>query len=162
MRLWLQKLPHINYAFYFLMRGDECLYVGKSINLRNRWSANEKLSEVESSEGLHLAWQPTPESNLDAIERKMIVALKPKYNYNLVPRPPVSRDNREGGGEDSAMRDLITQAEAAELMRRSLSAVNDLVRRGRLRSVEMFGRRLVYRAEVEAFQRDARGRKTSN
>ena len=52
--------------------------------------------------------------------------------------------------------DLITQSEAAELLGKSLPAVNDLVRRGRLRSVEKFGRRLVFRSEVKALE-DQRG-----
>lgn len=56
--------------------------------------------------------------------------------------------------------DLITQSEAAEILGKSLAAVNDLVRRGRLQSEEKFGRRLVYRSEVENFQRDPRGRKS--
>ena len=55
---------------------------------------------------------------------------------------------------------LITQADAAQLMGRSLNAVNNLVRRGRLRSERRFGRTLVYRADVLAFERDPRGRKS--
>jgi hypothetical protein len=51
--------------------------------------------------------------------------------------------------EDS---DLITQKDAAELRGVSVASINDLVRRGRLRSIERFGRRLVYRSEVAAFE----------
>jgi hypothetical protein len=47
--------------------------------------------------------------------------------------------------------DLITQSEAATLRGVSLASINDLVRRGRLRSVEQFGKRLVYRADVLSF-----------
>lgn len=54
--------------------------------------------------------------------------------------------------------DLITQSEAADLSGRSVSAINELVRRGRLRSVEKFGKRLVYRSEVEAFEPSKGGR----
>ncbi|MFL6283547.1 MAG: helix-turn-helix domain-containing protein [Pyrinomonadaceae bacterium] len=52
--------------------------------------------------------------------------------------------------------DLITIREAAELRKVSVSAIGDLVRRGRLNSVQKFGRRLVSRSEVKAFE-DARG-----
>jgi excisionase family DNA binding protein len=52
--------------------------------------------------------------------------------------------------------DLITIREAAELRGVSVSAIGDLVRRGRLSSVEKFGRRLLSRREVESFE-DARG-----
>jgi hypothetical protein len=47
--------------------------------------------------------------------------------------------------------DLITQSEAATLRGVSLASINDLVRRGRLRSVEQFGKRLVYRTDVLSF-----------
>ncbi len=47
---------------------------------------------------------------------------------------------------------LITQAEAAEIRGVSVAAINDLVRRGRIRSEEKYGKVLVYRSEVEGFQ----------
>jgi len=61
-------------------------------------------------------------------------------------------------GEDVG--DLITIAEAARLRGVSRSAISELVRRGRLRSIEMFGRVLVYRSEVESFQKQKPGPKT--
>lgn len=49
--------------------------------------------------------------------------------------------------------DLITLSEAAEIRgNKDVSAISHLVRRGRLRSVERFGKTLVYRSEVEAFE----------
>ena len=52
--------------------------------------------------------------------------------------------------------DLITLQEAAEIRGRSTAALSELVRRGRLRSFKKFGRVLVSRREVEAFE-DSRG-----
>ena len=52
--------------------------------------------------------------------------------------------------------DLITLQEAALIRGRTTAALSELVRRGRLRSYEMFGRKLVSRREVEAFE-DSRG-----
>lgn len=54
--------------------------------------------------------------------------------------------------------DLITQAEAAVLSGRTIPAINELVRRGRIRSFEMYGKRLVSKAEVLAFEPDKGGR----
>lgn len=54
--------------------------------------------------------------------------------------------------------DLITQAEAAELSGRSIPAINELVRRGRIQSFELYGKRLVSKAEVLAFEPDKGGR----
>jgi hypothetical protein len=57
---------------------------------------------------------------------------------------------------------LISQAKAAEMCGVTRAAINDLVRRGRLRSLEVEGRDLVYLEEVVVFsrehdKRDARG-----
>jgi len=58
--------------------------------------------------------------------------------------------------------DLITQTEAAQLRDVSVAAISALVQRGRLRSVERFGKLLVYRSEVLAFEREKPGRKRKN
>ena len=50
------------------------------------------------------------------------------------------------------VKDLMTQADAAELRGVSRAAITDLVKRGRLNTVEMFGKRLVFRSEVVAFE----------
>jgi hypothetical protein len=47
--------------------------------------------------------------------------------------------------------ELITQTEAAALRRMSLAAVNEHVRNGRWRSELKYGKRLVYREDVVAF-----------
>ena len=51
---------------------------------------------------------------------------------------------------------LISQAKAAEMCGMTRAAIYDLVRRGRLRSVELEGRDLVYLEEIEAFAREHR------
>ncbi len=53
--------------------------------------------------------------------------------------------------------DLITQAEAARLRGVSRTAISELIERGRLRSVSIAGRLLVYRSEVLAFERKPGG-----
>ncbi len=54
--------------------------------------------------------------------------------------------------------ELITQSDAARLTGKSLAAINMLVQRGTLRHVEKFGRRLVYRSEVEKLKQAAKGK----
>jgi DNA-directed RNA polymerase specialized sigma24 family protein len=63
--------------------------------------------------------------------------------------------------EANEMDDLITQTEAARMRGISLPSINELVRRGRLRSKEVFGKKLVYRSEVESFEKEKPGPKTS-
>ncbi len=48
--------------------------------------------------------------------------------------------------------ELITQTEAAELRGMSLAAINEHVRSGRFRSEIKYGKRLVYKADVIAFE----------
>lgn len=55
---------------------------------------------------------------------------------------------------------LITQAEAAELRGVTLASINELIQRERLNVVEMFGRKLLNRAEVEGFTKLKTGPKT--
>jgi excisionase family DNA binding protein len=64
--------------------------------------------------------------------------------------------------EADEMDDLITQTEAAKLRGISLPSINELVRRGRLRSKEVFGKNLVYRSEVLAFKKEKPGPKTAS
>jgi excisionase family DNA binding protein len=61
--------------------------------------------------------------------------------------------------ETDAMKDLISQAEAARLRGVTRAAIRDLIRRGRIRSVTLGGRDLVYRSEIEAFEKEKPGPK---
>jgi excisionase family DNA binding protein len=60
--------------------------------------------------------------------------------------------------EESEMSDLISQAEAARLRGVTRAAIQDLVRRGRIRSVNVGGRALVYRSEIEDYEPGEPGR----
>ena len=51
---------------------------------------------------------------------------------------------------------LISQAKAAEMCGMTRAAIQELVRRRRFRSVEVEGREMVYRKEVEAFEKEER------
>lgn len=54
--------------------------------------------------------------------------------------------------------DLISQAEAAEIRGVTRASINELVKRGRLRSVGIAGRTFLYRSEVESFEPQPGGR----
>ncbi len=60
--------------------------------------------------------------------------------------------------ESSDMADLISQAEAARLRGVTRAAIQDLVRRGRIRSVNVGGRALVYRSEIVNYEQGEAGR----
>jgi len=63
--------------------------------------------------------------------------------------------------ESNDMTDLISQAEAARLRGVTRAAIQDLVRRGRIRSVSVGGRSLVYRSEIVNYEQGAPGRPKS-
>jgi excisionase family DNA binding protein len=62
--------------------------------------------------------------------------------------------------DESEMNDLISQAEAARIRGVTRAAIRDLIRRERLRSVEVGGRELVYRSDVDSFEKEKPGPKT--
>ncbi len=51
---------------------------------------------------------------------------------------------------------LISQAKAAEMCGVTRAEIHDFVRRGRLRSLTVEGRDMVYLKEVEVFERERR------
>jgi excisionase family DNA binding protein len=60
--------------------------------------------------------------------------------------------------ETNDMADLISQAEAARLRGVTRAAIQDLVRRGRIRAVNVGGRSLVYRSEIVNYEQGEPGR----
>ncbi len=54
-------------------------------------------------------------------------------------------------------RELITVAEAARIRGSTANAIRDLIRRGRLRSTNYYGRVLVYLDEVVKFEKRSPG-----
>jgi len=54
--------------------------------------------------------------------------------------------------------DLISQAEAARIRGVTRAAIADLIKRGKLKSVDLAGRQLVYRSEIEAYEPGEPGR----
>lgn len=64
--------------------------------------------------------------------------------------------------ETENMSDFVTVTEAAQLRGVSRAAIHELVQRGRLRSKKVFGRVLLYREEVETFERVKPGPKPND
>jgi excisionase family DNA binding protein len=60
---------------------------------------------------------------------------------------------------ESLMEQFVTVSEAAELRGVSRASIHALIKRERLRAVEIFGRVLLYRREVEGFEKEKPGPK---
>lgn len=56
------------------------------------------------------------------------------------------------------MSDLISQAEAARIRGVTRAAIADLIKRGKLRSVNVAGRALVYRSDIINYEQGEPGR----
>jgi excisionase family DNA binding protein len=68
---------------------------------------------------------------------------------------------RKSEENQNELGDLMTVSEAAKVRGVTRQAIHALIERGRLRSVNMFGRVLLYRSELEAFEKEAPGPKKS-
>lgn len=66
---------------------------------------------------------------------------------------------KKSGNKQDELGELITVSEAAKVRGVTRQAIHALIERGRLRSVAMFGRVLLYRNDVEAFAKDPPGPK---
>lgn len=69
----------------------------------------------------------------------------------IMPKKPESNQDQ--------LSELVTVSEAAKVRNVTRQAIHALIERGRLRSVNMFGRVLLYRSEVEAFEKETPGPK---
>lgn len=65
---------------------------------------------------------------------------------------------KKGEQELNNMADLISQAEAARLRGVTRAAIQDLIRRERIRAVNVGGRALVYRSEIVNYEQGEPGR----
>ena len=65
---------------------------------------------------------------------------------------------KPAGNDKFEMSDLISQAEAARLRGVTRAAISDLIKRDKLRSVNVAGRALVYRSEILNYEQGEPGR----
>ena len=66
--------------------------------------------------------------------------------------------NKSKQADTEKMSNLISQTEAAALRGVTRSAIHRLIKRGRLRTVEIGGHVFVYRDEIKAFEPEKGGR----
>ncbi|MBD2303209.1 GIY-YIG nuclease family protein [Nostoc sp. FACHB-190] len=71
-------------AIYFVLDGDYVLYVGKTNNLQQRWTAHQVLNRVSgSNKHLSIAWLKCDDAGiLSSLEKQLIESLRPEWNIN--------------------------------------------------------------------------------
>jgi hypothetical protein len=80
------QLPKCS-AVYFILDGANVLYIGKSVNLSQRWLAHHRLKQVEKIACYpRIAWMEVGDSDLLAdIERALIQHFEPALNNQVIP-----------------------------------------------------------------------------
>lgn len=74
-------VPDIS-AVYFVMKGDEVLYVGSTNSMRQRWKwdLHHKLEKFEQAGADRITWYACPEEDIRYFEDNMIRHLGPALN----------------------------------------------------------------------------------
>jgi excinuclease UvrABC nuclease subunit len=74
------RLPKCS-AIYFVMRGEHVLYIGKTINLAQRWVAHHRWGQVAKLDAIKIAWLECNDENLLAqTEVALIKLFAPELN----------------------------------------------------------------------------------
>lgn len=136
-------LPPIPAIYFALSDTGEVLYVGQSTDVRRRWKEHER----HGPEMVKIAWLPCTPRRLTALERAIILALRPRLNIQWRRQPPLDLSD----GKEKA---LVTTTQAAELLGVSRVAVSVALKQGRI-SGTMIGRDwAIEREEVERYLRE--------
>lgn len=66
-------------SIYFVLEGKEVVYIGRSVNLNNRWRQHHRFCQL--SQNAVIAWlEVSDESLLETIEKALIDFFSPKLN----------------------------------------------------------------------------------
>jgi len=72
-------------AIYFVMAGDTVLYIGQSVNVRQRWVAHHRLKQLNEYGACRIAWMAVDDAGLlDELEVACIAHFSPSLNDSPV------------------------------------------------------------------------------
>jgi hypothetical protein len=73
-------------AVYFALDGDRVLYIGRSVNLQQRWITHHRYSQLKGLNNVRIAWlECSDPSLLPEIEAALIEYFQPSLNGELIP-----------------------------------------------------------------------------
>lgn len=84
-----KQLPAISAVYFCLDSNGQLLYVGKTVNLQQRWQQHHRYAQLELIEGVQLAWMSCEVELLEDTEEDLISLLSPLYNRAPVARPRI-------------------------------------------------------------------------
>jgi hypothetical protein len=79
-------------AVYFALEGDHILYIGRSVNLQQRWMAHRRYRQLKGISNVRIAWlECSDPSLLPEIEAALIEYFQPSLNGKLIPPQDIAR-----------------------------------------------------------------------
>lgn len=80
-RLQLPNCP----AIYFVLTGDCVVYIGRTVNLKNRWASHRVMSSVQKEDNARLAWLECSDvSLLPEVETALLNHFQPSLNVRNI------------------------------------------------------------------------------
>ena len=84
-------------AIYFVLAGDTVLYIGQSVNMRQRWLAHHRFAQLDERGGCRIAWMEVSDTGLlDELERACIAHFSPLLNNAPLPRQTHGEEGEPG------------------------------------------------------------------
>lgn len=86
----LDPLPVICGVYFVVSADDEIIYIGQTINLKNRWKDGHKVLKLMLAEGIdstkaRLEWQEFPRHMLNRVESCAVRVHQPRLNDKSPP-----------------------------------------------------------------------------
>ncbi|KYC42092.1 hypothetical protein WA1_19015 [Scytonema hofmannii PCC 7110] len=100
-------LPNEPCVYLVLDKNQSVLYVGKSENLKHRWSNHHKLEALMQLEGVKISYLKVEMSLLRKIELALIRAFNPPMNAPDSPRKGIAKLREKTGLTQKQLADLI-------------------------------------------------------
>lgn len=91
----VKRLPMSAGIYFAIDTQEKIQYIGKAVNLKNRWSNHHKHDDLESIGGVRIAYLVVEESMIEEIEQALIAWFMPPLNkvVSLNAKNIVSRKN---------------------------------------------------------------------
>lgn len=90
-------LPTCSGVYFVIRESGEVIYIGRSVNIRQRWRAHNaqkelcNIRDLESARHTRVAWLQAEKSEIAQLEIRFIRQFKPRLNVNHVPVEPKQR-----------------------------------------------------------------------
>lgn len=93
------KLPPVPGIYFVIDSLRQIQYIGRSVNLRNRWGVHHRINQLERIGGVRIVWLEVSEpSLLPSIEAALIDWFTPSLNRTICPN--AKKEAGKGGCRD--------------------------------------------------------------